>query len=146
LFCFPLVYDASSYYAGGFYGGFHNRYTQPAHCRSLNKVKSHYYTNEENFENSNIIYNDNVLPFDVTFTNAKYEMTLMDNAASNAHTQIIQGICMPKACNLYDLSQVLSYNNISKSDKLLQEVDLIELRSLDGGYNFVDDKSFHVIM
>jgi Nose resistant-to-fluoxetine protein, N-terminal domain len=136
------VFDASAYYAGGYFGGTLHRYVPPDQCRALNaKTYGLLTTNEEDFQDQ-FFDEDDIQPFEVTVTNAKYEVAMADSPASG---YIIQSICMPRSCNLYDLSQVLAYNNISKSEKVV-DVDLVELRAIPGEYSFAEDASFHVIM
>lgn len=53
---------------------------------------------------------------------------------------------MPKNCNFYDLSQVMSYYNINPENKIINDAELIEIRILKEDYNFYDDLNFLIVM
>lgn len=150
------VYDASGYYAGSVMAGNNIRSGDPQLCRDLNEeinsIHSYHALAEANRTG---IAHENVhgfmipaafLPFRVQLVNVRYE-TVIEN--SPFRTQVIhQTACMPKACNLNDLLQVMSYANVShlRNNLIMRDTRLIDVRILDESYNFFTDSAFFYFM
>lgn len=150
------VYDASGYYAGSVMAGNNIRSGDPELCRSLNEeinnIQSYHALDDANRTG---IAHEHVhgfmipaayLPFRVQLVNVRYE-TVIEN--SPFRTQVIhQTACMPKACNLNDLLQVMSYANVShlRNNLIMRDTRLIDVRILHESYDFFTDSAFFYFM
>lgn len=149
-----LVYDASGYYGGNIYGGNNYRLGDPELCKSLNyqvddrdrnNLAEPIPTIQENEQNFSFHALANV-PFQVQAVNMRYRMTIID--AFVDPIVVHQLACMPKSCSHYDLTQVMSFANMShlRNNLIMQNAQLIDLRILQQSYDFREDVAFVIFM
>lgn len=148
------MYDASGYYSGNMYGGDNYRLGDPELCRELNDeiINRNYrqladHLNPTIYEDvQSYLYPSQFLPFKVQMVNAKYKAIVN---SSPIYTFIIhQSVCMPKSCTYYDLTQVMSYANIShlRNNFVMRNSELIDVRILNQSYDFSMDEAFLMFM
>lgn len=153
------VYDASGYYSGSIYAGNNIRRGSPQLCRDLNAEMA-----ISNFEaaapapidglTSHSLYDDiqefmilsNFLPFPVHLVNAKYK-TIVESAPYATYI-IHQTMCMPASCTLDDLTQVMSYANLThlRNNLIMRNTELLDVKILDETYEFYKDSAFYAFM
>lgn len=149
-----LVYDASGYYSGNIYGGNNYRLGDPELCKALNYQVDDRDRNDlaepiptihENAQNFSFHALANV-PFQVQAVNVRYRMTIID--ALVEAIVVHQLACMPKSCSHYDLTQVMSFANIShlRNNLIMQNAQLIDLRIIQQTYDFREDVAFVIFM
>lgn len=155
-----LVYDASGYYSGSIYAGNNIRRGSPQLCRELNAEMA-----ISNFEaaptsingqhqSSHTLYDDiqefmilsNFLPFPVHLVNAKYK-TIVEGAPYATYI-IHQTMCMPSSCTLDDLTQVMSYANLThlRNNLIMRNTELVNVKILEESYEFYKDSAFYAFM
>lgn len=153
------VYDASGYYSGSIYAGNNIRRGTPQLCRELNAEMA-----ISNFEaaptsingpsTQHSLYDDiqefmilsNFLPFPVHLVNAKYK-TIVESAPYATYI-IHQTMCMPSSCTLNDLTQVMSYANLThlRNNLIMRNTELINVKILKETFEFYKDSSFYAFM
>lgn len=152
------MYDASGYYAGNVYGGNNYRVGDPELCHSLNQ-------HEGNDRAIRQLAADPLppppahdpapnltlsaladVPFRVHAVTARYRLTVID--ASVDALVVHQTSCMPKSCSHYDLTQVMSFANIShlRNGLIMRNAQLLDVRIVRQAYDFRTDVAFAVFM
>jgi len=141
------LYDAGGYYAGSIYAGNNIRQGDPDLCRHLNNQLQDYgkFNGTPSFyeELQSYLEPAAILPFPVQLVNAKYKAII---ESSPFHSYIIhQTVCMPASCTHYDLTQVMSYANLShlRSNFAMKNAELLEVRVLKDSYRFYMDMAFY---
>lgn len=153
MFYLFTVYDASGYYAGSVMAGNNFRHSDPQLCRDLNdEINIHHYqalsgTNRTNLNNVHgFMIPSTFLPFRVQLVNILYG-TIIDSSRSRTHI-IHQTACMPKSCNHYDLTQIMSYANNShlRNNLVMKDTQLLDVRILHESYSFYTDSTFYILV
>lgn len=151
------MYDASGYYGGNVYGGKNYRLGDPELCHKLNQHEGNDRAirqlaadpmpaqPNENGQNLTIFTVADV-PFRVHAVNARYRITVID--ASVESLVIHQTVCMPKSCSHYDLTQVMSFANIShlRNGMIMRNAQLLDVRIIQQSYDFRTDVAFVIFM
>lgn len=86
------------------------------------------------------------VPFRVQAVTARYRITVID--ASVDSLIIHQTVCMPKSCSHYDLTQVMSFANIShlRNGLIMRNAQLLNVRIIQQSYDFRTDVAFVIFM
>lgn len=140
------MFDSSGYYSGGLLSGSKLRLNDPDFCQELNNDVKNVY-----FNGNLIIFNQSSAPFLVRNINAKYRLNLHETILQSGQDEnsfIVQTICMPKSCNLFDLKQIMSYNHnlFSRYNKIVRTGELIGVTIFKEEYNVFVEFNFFVLM
>ncbi|XP_055915180.1 nose resistant to fluoxetine protein 6-like [Eupeodes corollae] len=133
------LYDATSYYGGGAYGGNMFRIYNPELCRNLQSeymdmVGKHW----------NVRFNTTVVPFSVVIIVATYTIEMM-NSNFYQSIEIQQMVCLPKSCKDPDLLQLLDVF-MFQSNQIVKNISFIKHRIVKEDFYILQDAGFLTII